>query len=91
MDRPQRIGIENSVRVGDDSLDSVQCAVLVPLALGQPFMSFSFVEWHWPRRTRRRESSAALAFELSQALVLVAGLDGDPIVEAVELVREICQ
>ena len=91
MDWPQRVGIEAAVRVGDDSIDRVQRAIFAPLSIGQPLMSFDFVEWHRPRQTRRRESSAAFTFELSQALILVAGLNRDAIIEAVELAREIGQ
>src|SRR5580704_6413284 len=42
-------------------------------------------------RPRSELRSAALAFEFSQALILVARLNRDPIVEAVELVCEVGQ
>ncbi len=91
MDWPQTFRAEAPVCVVDDLIDSVSRAVFIPLGADQPRVSFGFVEWHEPRLAGRRELCAALALEFSQALVLVAGLDCDSIVEAVEFVGEISE
>src|SRR5271156_5348245 len=91
MDRPQAFGSKASFRIRDDSVDCVAGAVFAPLGADQLFVSFGFVESHEPRSRPRSELGAALAFEFSQALILVARLNCDPVVEAVELVCEVGQ
>src|SRR5271170_6932002 len=91
MDRPQAFGSKASFRIRDDSVDCVAGAVFAPLGADQLFVSFGFVKSHEPRSRPRSELRAALSFEFSQALILVARLNCDPIVEAVELVCEVGQ
>ena len=79
------------VRIGDDSIDCVSREILAPLCADYLFVSLGFVESHDPRAPERRELRAALAFEFSQALILVAGLNCDPIVEAIEFAGEVSQ